>query len=171
MKKDCCFTNDQHWFRYRAAGLVIENGKALFVTDSTLDYCYTAGGGVHMGEKAEDCVRRELKEETGVDYEIDHLAVICENFFDGHGGSLEGMDCHCLELYFLMKSTGKMNTGSVSVNADGNREKLVWIPIDDIEQYNIKPSFLKNRMREIAGGTGILHIVTEADRNPARKEE
>ena len=76
---DCCFTNEKNWFRYRAAGIVVEDGKVLFVTDKTLDYYYTVGGGVHMGEKAQECVCREMKEETGIDYEIDHLAVICEN--------------------------------------------------------------------------------------------
>ena len=64
---DCCFTNEKNWFRYRAAGIVVEDGKILFVTDKTLDYYYTVGGGVHMGEKAKDCVCREMKEETGLD--------------------------------------------------------------------------------------------------------
>ena len=31
-----------------------------------------------MGETAEDAVKREVLEETGVEYEIDHLAVIHE---------------------------------------------------------------------------------------------
>ena len=35
-----------------------------------------------MGETTEDAVKREVYEETGVAYEIDHLAVIHENFFN-----------------------------------------------------------------------------------------
>lgn len=161
---DCCFTNEKNWFRYRAAGIVVEDGKVLFVTDKTLDYYYTVGGGVHMGEKAQECVCREMKEETGIDYEIDHLAVICENFFDGHGGIIDGLDCHCLELYFVMKSKGITDLVSESINADGNTEELVWIPIDKIEQYNIKPSFLQETIKEIINGDSVLHIVTDADR-------
>lgn len=143
-EKDCCFTSDKNWFRYRAAGLVVEDGNVLFISDDKLDYLYTVGGGVHMGEKSEGCVRREMKEETGVDYEIDHLAVICENFFDGSGGIIDGYNCHCLEFYYLMKSTGKTKLESNSINADGNREKLVWVPLDEIDKYNIRPSFLKD---------------------------
>ena len=163
-EKDCCFTRDKNWFRYRAAGIVVEGEKVLFISDDNLDYFYTVGGGVHMGEKSEDCVRREMREETGAEYEIDHLAVIVENFFDGRGGIIDGYDCHCLEFYYLMKSLGDIKLESKSVNADGNVERLVWIPINEINKYNIKPSFLKDRIKEIIEGEGVLHIVTDVDK-------
>lgn len=164
MDKDCCITNEKKWFRYRAAGLAVEDGKVLFITNKKIDYYYTVGGGVHMGEKAEECVRREMKEETGIDYEIDRLAVICENFFTGHGWAIDGMDCHCLELFFLMKSRGITDAVSESLSAEGVREQLTWIPLNEIADYNIRPSFLKDRIMEIINGDSILHIVTDTDR-------
>lgn len=36
---------------------------------------------VHMGETAEDAVKREVFEETGVAYDINRLAVIHERLF------------------------------------------------------------------------------------------
>ena len=36
--------------------------------------------------------------------------------------------------------------------------------VEDIEQYNIKPSFLKERLKEIINSDKVLHIVSEADR-------
>ena len=47
-----------------------------------------------MGETAEDAVVREVFEETGVKYEIDHLAVIHENFFNENRGALKNLDSH-----------------------------------------------------------------------------
>lgn len=47
---------------------------------------------------------------------------------------------------------------------DGDFEKLIWVPIDESSQYNIKPSFLKEKIREIIEGTSLLHIVTDQDR-------
>ena len=161
---DCCFVSGKNWFRYRTGAIIIEDNKVLFATDDTIDYYYTVGGGVHLGESSEDCIRREVFEETGVNYEVDHLAVIVENFFDGHGGKIEGMDCHCLEFYFLMKSRGSIKLDSHSTNAIGAIEHMKWIPLEDIEQYNIKPSFLKERLKEIINSDKVLHIVSEADR-------
>lgn len=166
--EDCCFVNGKNWFRYRTGAIIVEDNKALFVTDDTIDYYYTVGGGVHLGESSEDCVKREVAEETGVDYEVDHLAAIVENFFDGHGGSMEGKDCHCLEFYFLMKSKGNTELNSNSINAVGALEHMVWIPIEDIESYNVKPSFLKERLKEIVKSDKVLHIVTDVDRNVKR---
>ncbi len=161
---DCGFTRDKNWFRYRAGAIIVEEDKVLFATDDTIDYYYTVGGGVHLGETAEDCVKREVSEETGVEYDVDHLAVICENFFSGKGGNIDGLDCHCLELYFVMKSRGMTELHSNSVNSVGAVEHMKWIAMDDIEKYNIKPSFLKERLREIVTGNGIIHIVTDADK-------
>lgn len=67
------------------------------------DYYYSIGGAVHIGENAEDSVKREVMEETGIVYEIDHLAVIHENFFDENQGTLKGVDCHEIAMYFLVK--------------------------------------------------------------------
>lgn len=162
--KDCCFINENDWFRYRTGAIIVEDNCVLFASSKSFDYLYTVGGGIHIGEKAEDCVRREVFEETGIEYEVDRLAVVCENFFKGHGGKLEGLDCHCLEFYFLMKSKGNKDLKSVSYNWDDEREEMHWILIDEIEKYNIKPSFLKEKIKDILNSKSVLHIVTEADR-------
>ena len=62
---DCGFTKDKNWFRYRAAAIIIEDGCVLFASNENDDYIYSVGGGVHMGETAEEAVLREVYEETG----------------------------------------------------------------------------------------------------------
>ena len=61
---DCGFTKENNWFRYRAAAIIIEDGCALFAGNAMDDYFYSIGGGVHMGETAEEAVLREVYEET-----------------------------------------------------------------------------------------------------------
>ena len=100
---DCGLKKDNKWFRYRAAAIIIEDECVLFVGNQSENYYYSVGGGVHVGEKAEDAVVREVFEETGVHYEVDRLAVIHENFFNENSGSLNGLDCHELCFYYLMK--------------------------------------------------------------------
>ena len=62
---DCGFTKENNWFRYRAAAIIVENDCVLLASNSKADYFYSVGGGVHIGEKAEDAVVREVFEETG----------------------------------------------------------------------------------------------------------
>ncbi len=158
MAFDCGFTKENHWFRYRAAAIIVEDGCVLFAGNEREDYYYSIGGGVHMGETAEDAVVREVFEETGVHYEIDHLAVIHENFFNENGGSLKGLDCHEICLYFLMKPRGTQELHSDSYTL-GVREEMHWLPIDRLDTYKAFPSFLKDYLgRE---HSGIEHIVTD----------
>lgn len=159
MKKyDCGFTKESNWFRYRAAAIIIENDCVLFAGNELEDYYYSIGGGVHMGETAEDAVKREVLEETGVSYEIDHLAVIHENFFNQNSGTLVGLDCHEICLYFLMKPRGTQELHSNSTTF-GVKENMYWLPIKDLDKYKAFPSFMKDYLsRE---NTGIEHIITD----------
>ena len=99
---DCAFTKENHWFRYRTGGLIVYENKMLFVKSKIGNYYYTIGGGVHLGESSEYCVEREIYEEAGMRAKVDRLAVVCENFFKGHGGIIDGFDCHIIEFYYRM---------------------------------------------------------------------
>ncbi|WP_408645493.1 NUDIX domain-containing protein [[Clostridium] fimetarium] len=63
----------------------MENDSVLLASNEASDYFYSVGGGVHLGETSEEAVIREVFEETGVNYEIDRLVFIHENFFYGDG--------------------------------------------------------------------------------------
>lgn len=47
---DCGFTRESHWFRYRAAAIIVEEGCVLFAGNPCEDYLYSVGGAVHMGK-------------------------------------------------------------------------------------------------------------------------
>lgn len=124
ISNDICFqTNDKRRFRLRAAAIIIENGAVLFATNDAEDYYYTIGGGVELGETAEEAVRREVKEETGVDYQIERLAFIQENFFERDDGELKDLSCHEVTFYFLMKPRGTRQLDSHSKPANNTTEE------------------------------------------------
>ena len=153
MEYNCGFTKDIHWFRYRAAAIIVEDDCVLFAGNEAEDYLYSIGGAVHMGETAEDAVKREVLEETGVAYEVDHLAVIHENFFEDWG-----KDCHEVALYFVMKPRGTQELRSDSYT-QGVREGMHWIPIAELERHKAYPVFMKAFLQ--TQHTGIEHIVTD----------
>lgn len=155
---DCGFIRESKWFRYRAAAIIVENNCVLFAGNELEDYYYSIGGGVHIGETAEDAVKREVLEETGVAYEIDHLAVVHENFFDENNGTLAGLDCHEISLYFLMKPRGTQELNSNSTTF-GVKENMYWIPIEELDKYKAFPSFMKEYLSK--EHIGIEHIITD----------
>lgn len=112
---DCGFTKENHWFRYRAAAIIVEDDCVLFACNEKDDYLYSIGGAVHMRETEEDAVLREVFEETGVQYAIDRLAVIHENFFDESHGTLKGLKCHEISFYFRMKSEERANFAAAAL--------------------------------------------------------
>lgn len=158
---DCGFAKENHWFRYRAGGILIKDGKMLFVKSKIGDYYYMLGGGVGLGETSEQCVEREVLEEAGIKAKVERLAVVCENFFKGVGGKIDGLDCHTLEFYYRMSIEENGSNGNRETD-DG--EMLVWLPIEEIPNREIKPAFIKSHIDEIVKGEKILHIVWEKDR-------
>ncbi len=153
MLYDCGFTKENNWFRYRAAAIIIENGCVLFATNSNEDYYYSIGGAVHINEKAEDAVRREVFEETGVNYEIDRLAVIHENFFEE-----KDLFCHEISFYYIMKPRGTQELDSNSFT-NGVKEEMCWIPINELHKYKAFPTFMQKYLSE--KHNDIVHIVTD----------
>ena len=162
MEYDCGFTKGNNWFRYRAAAIIIEDGCILFIGNDRDDYLYSVGGGVHMNETTEDAVVREVFEEVGMKYEIDRLAVIHENFWDGSGTWNMGLKCHEVAFYYLMKPNGIKVQHNNSYTSLGDKEILHWIPIEKLSEYKFFPSFLLEYLQKKPNE--VLHIVTNVQK-------
>ena len=65
-----------------AAGLIFENGKLFATRRGECKYPYVAhkyefpGGKIEQGESAQDCVKRELKEELNMDVKVGSLFAV-----------------------------------------------------------------------------------------------
>ena len=64
-------------FNIRVYGILINENKQVLVADEYIRggmYTKFPGGGLEFGEGTRDCLKRELKEELGIDAEIgDHI--------------------------------------------------------------------------------------------------
>ena len=159
---DCGFAKENHRFRFRTGGIIIKDNKMLFVKSSNGNYYYMIGGAVPLGETTEKCVEREILEESGLKVQADRLAVVCENFFKGAGGVEDGFYCHTIEFYYLMKI--QEDNAAVCKKQTDVGEELIWIPMEDIPDSDIKPSFIKKYINEIINSDRIIHIIWEKDR-------
>ena len=154
---DCMIEKHGYWFRFRAGGLLIRDGKALFVKSRYGEYYYVPGGGVHLGEDSRDCAEREIFEETGIKCTASRLAITCENFFYGTGGDQMGKECHILEYYYIMD----IPEGAQFDEVNDESELLAWLPVRTLNQYDVRPAFLKQYVGYAADGGQLVHIIND----------
>ena len=120
------------------------------------------GGGVRIGETSYAGIEWEAFEEAGIHAKVDYLAAVCENFFKGSGGEIEGRDCHTIEFYYAMKILDEdLNMCKHKTDVG---EELVWLPIEKIETSKIKPEFIKEHIYEIINERKTIHVIEERDR-------
>jgi len=157
MEYDCYLQKGDYYFRFRTGAIILKGRKMLFVQNALGGYYYMIGGAVHLGENTKDCIEREVFEETGVPCKAVRCAIICENFF--HGDRLDerisGKKCHVLEFYYLMEAPEE----SAFAEETDTGEKLVWLDLDEIGKYDVRPIMLKTRLQEAIDGGVVLHVV------------
>lgn len=153
---DCTFKTAQGRFNYRVGAIIIHDNKILMVKNNRDPNYYSVGGRVHLHEAMEDAIKREVFEETGVLFDIDHMGYIHENFFVM---SHSGETYHEISIYYYMKPIDNYNLICKSHTEDGINESLHWIPLNDIQNYEIYPTFFKDK--NLLEKHEVLHIVTK----------
>ncbi len=142
---NCSFNRGNDKFSYRVGAIIIEDGCVLLATNESADYYYSVGGRVHFGETAYNAILRETKEEIGVDYEVDRLAFINENFFVEPCGVNKDKNFHEIAMYFVMKPRGTKEIFADNYCSDG-REWFEWVPIEKLKNMRVFPTFLASRI-------------------------
>lgn len=158
MERDCCFEYDGFWFRYRATAIIIEEGCVLMAYDDRRDYYYSVGGGVHMGEASRDAVIREVKEETGIEYEVERFAFVNESMYHGED-NLAGRECQVIEFYYLMKPQGRKF--AVNQHSGGAAEEcLKWLPLEEVwNNPKVFPIFFREKLSQLP--EEIMHFIAD----------
>jgi mutator protein MutT len=121
----------------RATAILVENGHVLLagqkVTESLSRSWSLPGGTLEFGETLEECVIREVKEETGLDVVVDKLLYVCDRILD---------ERHVVHITFIVKRVGGSLQVGVEPEADANPIKSVkMVPLSELRQYGFSERF------------------------------
>jgi 8-oxo-dGTP diphosphatase len=142
---------DKLEWRPSVYGIVIKNDQIL-LSKQFGDKYDLPGGGLDPGEKPEDGVIREVKEETGIDVKNPKLLGFENSFFqDSHALNKA---YHSLLFYFLCEFVGgELSTEGFDEYEKQYAEVAEWIDVDKINKIelastvNYRP-FIKKALKE-----------------------
>jgi len=133
-------------FMYRVGGIVVYDGRLLVEQDLRHGFCFVPGGRVEYGENAVAALARELREELGEDATIGRLVLVADNLFQLGGDWFQEAS-----LYFLVDFAPDSRVFERDGTFEGGESGIVlqWIPLDELEQANLLPPFLRQLVVDI----------------------
>ncbi len=149
---DISFVTDEGRFNYRVSAVILNGGRILAMRDERSPYYYLPGGRVKMGERAEDAVLREVREELGIEARIERPLWLSQAFFIE---DVDRTDFHELCLYFLVDASG------TDLLARGDRfpgrerhhsHAFEWLPFERLKDEYFYPLFLKTEIYRLPDG-------------------
>lgn len=140
----------------RVAGLIMNDNKVLLQTCDNVDFYSLPGGRVKYMEDTLCAIKRELKEEIGIDFldsDIELLDMI-ENFFEFNNSKYH-------EFLFVYKISNCKEISRLDnfKTLDKSDSYNSWHSLDDIENIDIKPAVLKKVMKNDRLGHNIIHEI------------
>jgi mutator protein MutT len=90
------------------------------------------GGLVELGESISQTVVREVAEETGLEVYAPELIDVVDNVVRDENGKVK---YHFVIIDYFVKLKG----GNVKASSDA--EELQWVPLDEVEKYDLTKTF------------------------------
>ncbi len=124
--------------------IVLRGGKILLEqrgNEPALGQWTIPGGVVELGESLENAVRRETKEETGLEVQFEEFIDIVDQVHFDRACKIE---YHYVIVDFVVEAKGEPKAAS-------DAKALRWVDLSEVEAYDLTPSFrrffVKNRKK------------------------
>lgn len=138
-------------FGVRVSALIVKNEK-IYLAKSPKNEYYLLGGAILVNELTEDAITREMKEELGINIEVEKLAFVIENHF-----SLALTDHHQIEFLYLVNPLSDLN--NEKIQEGGQIRTCEWVSFKELDKINLNPKFLKTALKNWDGQ--IKHFVNK----------
>lgn len=146
---DISFLIDNSKFNYRVCAVIINDNKILAMKDERSPYYYLPGGRVQIGEKAEDAVIREVKEELEIDAKIIRPLWLNQGFFEE---DVDKIMFHEICVYFLIdiSHTNILEKGSRFIlDERHHKHEFEWLKFEKLNDLYFYPLFLKKEIFDL----------------------
>lgn len=131
---------------------IVVNNQLLVAKHDDYDCFYTIGGKVKANETSADAAIREAYEETGYHFTVDRLVYVQERFY-----SADDTQHHEVTFFYLMEANDtQIENGSCTAHL---KERLYWLPIDELQKINLVPKFLRTALTTIPDDP--VHIISQ----------
>ena len=113
-------------------GIAKNNNKILVsegydkVKNNTFYRCL--GGGIEFSETSQDALKREFKEELGIDIEVEEYCGIAENIF-----TFQGKQAHEIVLLYNIKIKDEDYKDTYPMIDDDGESEAIWVDIDEFK--------------------------------------
>lgn len=114
--------------RKRVAGIIIRDEKLLLLKGKEYDFLWTPGGGIDGDETDEECLRRELKEELGVE-------LVSAKFYKEYEKEFYfDPSIKSRQMTYIAEIDGEIKPDTEEI------EKFFWVSKEDIrnKKYDVK---------------------------------
>jgi 8-oxo-dGTP diphosphatase len=132
--------------------LIFEHGKVLLVErgrEPLAGYWSLPGGCVETGERLEDAVSREVREETGLEVSVGAVAAVFERLMPDEAGQCEYH--YVLVDFYCTPSAGILKPGDDS-------SKVQWFELADLGSLRMTEGTLAVIKASAARSAGPLYI-------------
>lgn len=144
MTKDWIFSTNHSVCDLRAVGVLIRDNKLLVQRDRDGNEYALPGGHVQIGETTEAALIREFKEETDAHIRCVRLLWTEECFW-----AWKGKQAHNISFYYSIEfcqSSDLPDSGEFLPHKDNPNVLIGWMPIDELQNLTVYPSFLKEEI-------------------------
>ncbi len=157
---DITFRTPEGRFNYRVCAVIVHEGRLLAMHDGVSPYFYLPGGRVRLHEASADALRRELREELGLEAKIVRPLWVNEGFFTE---DVTGERFHELCFYYLVDAGGLAERGdvfSLTDGANGRVNTFEWLPFERVRTEYLYPAFIRGAVSRLPD---TLTLITERE--------
>lgn len=121
-------------FNLRVYGLLVNSKGAVLLSKehkSDFNFIKFPGGGLEWGEGIQDCLKREFKEELGIEIEIQNHFYTTDFFQE----SVFNINDQLISVYYLVKSkeTDSIENGRMSIDKKAPNDFFIWKQLKEVE--------------------------------------